>query len=77
MKTTTNNLKVRPTRHAITHTQNWHLLKVFVLFIACLSAFSGCSSVEGTGKNQRVAIRLLQSVEQEQAKPARPLWATL
>jgi hypothetical protein len=72
MKTTANNLKVLQMKHAITNTQTWHLLKVLVLFIACLPAFSGCSSVEGTGENQRVTTRFLQNIEQEHEKPANP-----
>jgi hypothetical protein len=70
MKTTANHLKVLPMKHAITHKQKWHLLKVLVLFITCLPAFSGCSTLEGTGGNQRVTTRLLKSVEQEHEKPA-------
>jgi hypothetical protein len=60
MKTTANNLKVLQIKPAITTNGKWHLLKVLFWFNACLPAFSGCSSLEGTGKHQRVAIRLLK-----------------
>jgi len=71
-KKTDNNLKVLQMKHAINNKQKWHFLKVFVLFIACLPAFSGCSSLEGTGKNQRVAINLLKGIEKKKDKAANP-----
>ncbi len=40
------------------------------LFIACLPAFSGCSGLEGTAKNQQVL--LLKNIEPENQKPANP-----
>jgi hypothetical protein len=70
MKTSAH-LQVRQTRHAINNKQKCHLLTKFLL-IAWLPAFSGCSSLEGTGGNQRVTIRLLKSIKQEHNKPANP-----
>jgi hypothetical protein len=52
--------------------QKCHLLTMLFPLIAWLPAFSGCSSLEGTGGNQRVTTRLLKSVEQEHEKPANP-----
>jgi hypothetical protein len=48
------------------------LLCLFLLPIACLLAFSGCSSIEGTVENYRGTINLLKSIEQEQEKPENP-----
>ena len=52
--------------------QKCHLITTLFLLIAWLPAFSGCSSLEGTGGNPRVTIRLLKSIEQEHEKPANP-----
>jgi hypothetical protein len=49
---------------------NFHT--VVVLPIACLLAFSGCSSIEGTIENHRGTINLLKSIEQEHEKPENP-----
>ena len=49
---------------------NFH--KVVILPIACLLAFSGCSSIEGTVENHRGTINLLKSIEQEHEKPENP-----
>ena len=46
---------------------NFH--KVVILPIACLLAFSGCSSIEDTVENHRGTINLLKSIEQEHEKP--------
>jgi hypothetical protein len=59
-------------RHAMNNKQKCHLLTMLFLLIAWLPAFSGCSSLEGTGGNQRVTTRLLKSIEQEHEKPANP-----
>jgi hypothetical protein len=70
MKTTANNLKGRQINQAMANQQKWHLFKMLVVFVACLPAFSGCSSVEGKGKHQRAAISLVKYIEQEGEKPA-------
>ena len=49
---------------------NFHT--VVILPIACLLAFSGCSSLEGTVENHRGTINLLKSIEQEHEKPENP-----
>ena len=49
---------------------NFHT--VVILPIACLLAFSGCSSIEGTVENHRGTINLLKSIEQEHEKPENP-----
>ena len=49
---------------------NFHT--VVILPIACLLAFSSCSSVEGTIENHRGTINLLKSIEQEHEKPENP-----
>ena len=49
---------------------NFHT--VVILPIACLLAFSGCSSIEGTIENHRGTINLLKSIEQEHEKPENP-----
>lgn len=59
-------------KHATTNKQKLHLLAMLVLPIACLPAFSGCSSIEGAGENRRVTINVLKSIEQEHEKPANP-----
>ena len=43
-------------------------LTTLVVPIACLPAFSGCSSTESTGENQRMMINLVKSVDQEHEK---------
>ena len=45
---------------------------VVILPIACLLAFSGCSSIEGAAENHRGTINLLKSIEQEHEKPENP-----
>lgn len=49
---------------------NFHT--VVILPIACLLAFSGCSSIEGTLENHPGTINLLKSIEQEHEKPENP-----
>ena len=49
---------------------NFHT--VVILLIACLLAFSGCSSIEDTVENHRGTINLLKSIEQEHEKPENP-----
>ena len=49
---------------------NFHT--VVILPIACLLAFSGCSSIEDTVENHRGTINLLKSIEQEHEKPENP-----
>ena len=49
---------------------NFHT--VVILPIACLLAFGGCASIEGTVENHRGTINLLKSTEQEHEKPENP-----
>jgi hypothetical protein len=68
-------------RHTETHSKSRSIINkklkfnfhtVVILPIACLLAFSGCSSIEGTVENHRGTINLLKSIEQEHEKPENP-----
>ena len=49
---------------------NFHT--VVILPIACLLAFSGCSSIESTVEHHRETINLLKGIEQEHEGPENP-----
>jgi hypothetical protein len=67
-------LAVRNMKNLITFAQEYSLQTALVLPIACLIAFTGCSSIDGTAANRpavnsRVAT-YMQTNQQENATPA-------